>query len=156
MIRDIFECIRKGMVAVLNTYVSVVNWLVGSQVFDRIDDEIYNINNNTEFYVRYRKSKWRKEDWEIKIVKGVRELEKTVRKLLKEDLYTSIWIDDSNEDEFEDDWFYRNFYKTYSNRKLIKKFDREFSKEYAKTHKGVAGAMPDVEEVYKRYYELKK
>ena len=40
-------------------------------------------------------------------------------------------------------------------RKLIKKFDNEFSKEYVKKHKNCAGAMPDVEEVYRRYYQQK-
>lgn len=41
-------------------------------------------------------------------------------------------------------------------RKLIKKFDNEFSKEYVKKHPSVAGAMPDIEEVYKRYYQQKQ
>lgn len=35
-------------------------------------NEIKKLNNNTEFYVRYRKSKWNKSDYELKCVKGIK------------------------------------------------------------------------------------
>lgn len=119
-------------------------------------NEIKKLNNNTEFYVRYRKSKWIKNEFDLKIVKGVKALNKLIKKLLSEDLYTSIWIDDSNEDEFEDTWYYRSMFSLTKKRKLIRKFDNEFSKEYVEKHKDCAGAMPDVEEVYRRYYGQRK
>lgn len=109
-----------------------------------------------EYYVRYRKSNWNKTKWNLKVAEGDRKLVKLVKKLLKEDNFTSIWIDDGSCDEFEDLWFYRNMYDLQKQRPLIKKFDNEFSKEYHDKHPEVAGAMPDVEEVYKRYYELKE
>ena len=118
-------------------------------------NEIKKLNNNKEFYVRYRKSKWNKSDYELKCVKGIKSVNRLIKKLLSEDLYTSIWIDDMNVDEFEDDWYYRSMFSLNKKRKLIKKFDNEFSKEYVKKHKNCAGAMPDVEEVYRRYYQQK-
>lgn len=115
-------------------------------------NEIKKLNNNKEFYVRYRKSK---SDYELKCVKGIKSVNRLIKKLLSEDLYTSIWIDDMNVDEFEDDWYYRSMFSLNKKRKLIKKFDNEFSKEYVKKHKNCACAIPDAEEVYRRYYQQK-
>lgn len=48
----------------------------------------------------------------------------------------------------------------WGKRKLIKKFNKEFSKQYVKEEKKkgrkIAGAIPDAEYVYKKYYELKE
>lgn len=70
-------------------------------------NEIKKLNNNTEFYVRYRK--WNKSDYELKCVKGIKSVNRLIKKLLSEDLYTSIWIDDMNVDEFEE--VYRRYYQ---------------------------------------------
>lgn len=101
-------------------------------------------------------NKMDKSDYELKCVKGIKSINRLIKKLLSEDLYTSIWIDDMNVDEFEDTWYYRSMFTLNKKRKLIKKFDNEFSKEYVKKHPSVAGAMPDIEEVYKRYYQQKQ
>ena len=55
---------------------------------------------------------------------------------------------------------YQYIFNAKHKRKLIKKFDKEFSKEYVKKAKeqgknDIVRAYPDVEEVYRRYYELK-
>lgn len=55
------------------------------------------------------------------------------------------------------EWEY--IFNTMHQRKLITKFDKEFSKEMVKKAKQegneIAGAYPDAEEVYKRYYDQK-
>ena len=55
---------------------------------------------------------------------------------------------------------YDRLFDTWNKRKLIKKFNKEFSKQYVKEEKKkgrkVAGAIPDAEYVYEKYYELKK
>lgn len=55
---------------------------------------------------------------------------------------------------------YDRIFDIWSKRKLIKKFNKEFSKQYVKEEKKkgrkIAGAIPDAEYVYQKYYELKK
>lgn len=55
---------------------------------------------------------------------------------------------------------YDRIFDIWSKRKLIKKFNKEFSKQYVKEEKKkgrkIAGALPDAEYVYEKYYELKK
>ena len=148
--------IKNGLVCVVNAMLYVVNFFLELLGFDEMEYLHYHdAEIKREFYIRYRKSKWQKTEWDLKIVKGSKQVSKVIKKLLKEDLYTSIWIDDMNEDEFEDTWYYRSMFNLNKKRKLIKKFDNEFSKEYVKKHKNCAGASPDVEEVYRRYYQQK-
>lgn len=143
-----------GMRAIVNKIIDLINGLLGVEL-QYVDLDIKRINDNKDYYVRYRKSKWQKHDWEVEVVGGSKQVRKTIKKLLKQDLYTSIFISDSEDDEFEDDWYYRSMFSLNKKRKLIKKFDNEFSKEYVKKHKNCAGAMPDIEEVYRRYYQQK-
>ena len=153
--------IRNGCAFIINGMLYVLNFFLEAFGLDKveylhyIDDDIKIINDNKDYYVRYRKSKWQKNDWEVEVVGGSKQVRKTIKKLLKQDLYTSIFISDSEDDEFEDDWYYRSMFSLNKKRKLIKKFDNEFSKEYVKKHKNCAGAMPDIEEVYRRYYQQK-
>ena len=144
-----------GMCTIVNTLIDLINGFLGVEL-QYIDLDIKRINDNREYYVRYRKSKWQKNDWEVEVVTGSKQVRKVIKKLLKQDLYTSIFVSDSEDDEFEEDWYYRSMFTLNKKRKLIKKFDNEFSKEYVKTHPSVAGAMPDIEEVYKRYYQQKQ
>lgn len=144
-----------GMCAIVNKTIDLINGFLGVELL-HIDLDIKRINDNREYYVRYRKSKWQKNDWEVEVVDGSKQVRKVIKKLLKQDLYTTIFVSDSEDDEFEDEWYYRNLYSLQKRRKLIKKFDNEFSKEYVKKHPSVAGCMPDVEEVYRRYYQQKE
>ena len=54
---------------------------------------------------------------------------------------------------------YEYIFNTMHQRELINKFDKEYSKEAVKKAKQegrqIAGAYPDAEEVYKRYYDQK-
>ena len=144
-----------GMCTIVNTMIDLINGFLGVEL-QYVDLDIKRINDNKDYYVRYRKSKWQKNEWEVEVVTGSKQVRKVIKKLLKQDLYTSIFVSDSEDDEFEDDWYYRSMFTLNKKRKLIKKFDNEFSKEYVKTHPSVAGAMPDIEEVYKRYYQQKQ
>lgn len=53
---------------------------------------------------------------------------------------------------------YDRIFGLWHNRKLIKKFDDEYNEEDKKKNpnRNYAYIMPDAEEVYKRYYELKE
>ena len=53
---------------------------------------------------------------------------------------------------------YDRTFGLWHNRKLIKKFDDEYNEEYKKNNpeRDYAYVLPDAEEVYKRYYELKE
>lgn len=140
--------------AFINTLIDLLNGFLGIEL-QYVDFDIEKLNCNKKYYVRYRKSKWQKNDWEVIVARGSKKVRKTIKKLLKQDLYTSIFISDSEDDEFEDDWYYCSMFSLNKKRKLIKKFDNEFSKEYVKKYKNCAGAMPDIEEVYRRYYKQK-
>ena len=89
-------------------------------------------------------------------VERIHELEKNIKTYQQVcDELTSEKMD--LEEDLKD---YDRIFDIWSKRKLIKKFNKEFSKECVKQEKKkgrkIAGAIPDAEYVYEKYYELKK
>ena len=79
-----------GMCAIVNTMIDLINGLLGVEL-QYVDLDIKRINDNKDYYVRYRKSKWQKNDWEVEVVCGSKQVRKTIKKLLKQDSWDDIY-----------------------------------------------------------------
>lgn len=67
-----------GMCAIVNKMIDLINDFLGVELL-HIDLDIKRINDNREYYVRYRKSKWQKNDWEVEIVTGSKQVRKVIK-----------------------------------------------------------------------------
>lgn len=80
-----------------------------------------------------------------------------VKPLIKENFCLKSQLDEKSSELKDAEEEYNRIFSLWHNRKLIKKFDDEYDKEDKKENpkRNCVYVMPDAEEVYKRYYELK-